>query len=121
MSPSSFLCLLNVILSALLPLPSFPAPNLAALSLEQCRHLAILGRGRVLFINFSLIEVPRAMADPFSLLCLPALGPSPHSQAALGGELFSTDKGEGRVSQGTQFGEGLDLCFLGQWLCGGTG
>lgn len=53
----SFFCFLNEISSALLPAPAQPS------SREWYRHLTILGKDRILFINAALIEVPRAGLD----------------------------------------------------------
>lgn len=70
---SSFLCLLNVILSALLP--QHLLSPLTGSSTD--RHSTILEKGRTLFINFSLIEVPRATAEFVFLLAasLPSIPP----------------------------------------------
>lgn len=81
----------------LLPLPfkcnsvCVSPPTRSTLSLGALQTFSRPGKRHIFFINFSLIEVPRAREDFFFLpLCLPDVDPSPQSQAALSRELFSS-------------------------------
>lgn len=100
--------------------PSPPTPAQPS-RWERCRHLAVLGKGRILFINFSLIEVPRAMQIAFSSLSASLSWIAPRTAGLLWAGSFSPGgQNEAISEEGAGLGRVWDQCFSGQWLCGET-